>query len=99
MEETGKLLKLLQGVEGKGKSFKAPADKPCKSKKYLTITLMFVVCRSFDELEAEMLQGQKLQVYIKHYKQITEMCYYSDLYIDYICTRSCDGFQTYLCYF
>lgn len=26
------------------------------------LTVLFFICRSFDELEAEMLQGQKLQV-------------------------------------
>lgn len=35
---------------------------------------MFVVCRSFDELEAEMLQGQKLQVYICNYHEISQLC-------------------------
>jgi len=30
--------------------------------RYLILIMLILICRSFDELEAEMLQGQKLQV-------------------------------------
>ena len=32
------------------------------------VTILFLIYRSFDELEAEMLQGQKLQVDLKQGK-------------------------------
>lgn len=36
--------------------------KICGMFRYLILFMLILICRSFDELEAEMLQGQKLQV-------------------------------------
>lgn len=63
VEETGKLLRLLLRVEGRGGFSLSDKDISCWEIIRKIIDLInLVVCRSFDELEEEMLRGQKLQV-------------------------------------
>lgn len=50
---------------GKGILFCLLVHKYEKRLRRLILTLLFLIYRSFDELEAEMLQGQKLQVHME----------------------------------
>lgn len=47
---------------GKRLMFATWCIKICGMFRYLILFMLILICRSFDELEAEMLQGQKLQV-------------------------------------
>lgn len=59
-EETGDVLMLLQGTEEKGS---LSLSFLLNIRRIQVLILLFAgLFRSFDELEAEMLQGQKLQV-------------------------------------
>ena len=67
--ETGKLLRLLQRMGERGCSFPLLRHiswvrrKNCWLNQVWSLTFLVYVFRSFYELEAEMLQGQKLQVH------------------------------------